>query len=324
MGVSLDDARNALPGTWVATQDGEPYAIISFQASDELSEMGADGMMVMIADPEVAAAAGAAPRAGSPYRLDAPDRIVAIIGGTSYRMRFRDHDHLRLYRSASDTDFLELSRTEEPALAAETAEPTVHLSRTAVEAPAEPAGHRCPTPVPEILAGRWRRFDDGDVRLVFEGEAAGTVTLASPLESDRGTFTIGDQQSDGGFPAQARFDGYPEPIHFDILTSRDIGDCSDLLITLSPRTTRSPTALRRISRWVRHAPDSDRCSRVVRDPNPPLNVRELASSRSPIIATLDNGTDVTAGSSSSDGRWISIAAPVQGWVWAASVPEVCQ
>lgn len=209
------EARAILPGTWTATYLGGTYAVISFQTDDSLTEFGADGMMAMIADPTMAAASGAAPIAGGPYRLGAPGDLTEMLNETTYGIRFRDRDHMRLYRSASD--FLEMNR-----IAEESPNRTADVT---------------PTSAPE-----------------------------TPMSAT------------------------------DLMPAEDV----------EPESGESHV----------------RCVRVVQDPNPPLNVRAAASSTSPILATLDNGTEVTAGSSSTR-RWSFIEAPVRGWVWADSISEVC-
>ncbi len=60
---------------------------------------------------------------------------------------------------------------------------------------------------------------------------------------------------------------------------------------------------------------------VVRDPDPPLNVRAGPSVTAPIVGTLENGTLLFVG----DRRegWLQITAPLNGWVAGNRVEQSC-
>lgn len=63
------------------------------------------------------------------------------------------------------------------------------------------------------------------------------------------------------------------------------------------------------------------CRTVVQDPAPPLNVREEARRGAAVVGTLDNGTEVRVAERRLP--WLRLAAPVEGWIWAASTVEEC-
>ncbi|HAN46667.1 MAG TPA: hypothetical protein DCQ32_08980, partial [Cyanobacteria bacterium UBA8156] len=60
---------------------------------------------------------------------------------------------------------------------------------------------------------------------------------------------------------------------------------------------------------------------VVRDPDPPLNVRAGPAVTEPIVGTLANGTLLFVGDRQ-DG-WLQITAPLQGWVAGNRVAKSC-
>jgi SH3-like domain-containing protein len=64
------------------------------------------------------------------------------------------------------------------------------------------------------------------------------------------------------------------------------------------------------------------CQQTVRDPDPPLNVRAAPSASAAVVATLDDGVEIT--STRREGRWVAIDTPAVGWVWAASVATDCR
>jgi hypothetical protein len=64
------------------------------------------------------------------------------------------------------------------------------------------------------------------------------------------------------------------------------------------------------------------CGLRVDDPNPPLNVRAGPSTDAAVVGTLDNGAPLVVGGQS--GRWLHLAGPVEGWVWADSTYEHCE
>ncbi len=64
------------------------------------------------------------------------------------------------------------------------------------------------------------------------------------------------------------------------------------------------------------------CERVVRDDNPPLNVRARPNTRAEVVGGLDDGARITPVEWRGH-RWIRIEDPVSGWLWADSTARAC-
>ncbi len=96
-----------------------------------------------------------------------------------------------------------------------------------------------------------------------------------------------------------------------------------------PDGLRDPVDLSGLSRPLPAARDPRRaetrsmrgCQVVVRDSQPPLNVRARPSARAAVVGSLEDGVAVTIATRA--GAWARLSAPIAGYVWRRNLARVC-
>lgn len=197
---------------------------------------------------------------------------------------------------------------------------------------------QCDRPLAEALSGVWQ--SEGR-RLSFISQAQPpVVSLRGVTEvegSDVGTYQLGPVESDGFAPLTLHFDGFNDlRFHARVMPVSDEGErarCDQLVIMPARGVTRLPAPLALRETWQRVRTEGSRtaeagerarpanCAAVVRDPNPPLRVRESPRSSSAAVGSVQNGTSLAF--VDRRGRWARIEEPVAGWVWTENVRDEC-